>query len=128
VQFKIDENLHAAAEVLRQHGYDTPTVHKQGLQGGADADIANVCQQEGRAVITLDLDFSDVRHYPPEAYQGLIVVRLNDQSRASVLNIIGRIIPLLDVEPLVGNLWIVQETSVRIREGSPKMPDSLNEH
>ena len=32
---------------------------------------------------------------------------------------IGRTIPLLGVEPLVGNLWIVQETSVRIREGMP---------
>jgi predicted nuclease of predicted toxin-antitoxin system len=120
MRFKIDENLHAdAAELLRQHGHDTMTVHEQGLQGGADADIANVCRQEGRAVITLDLDFSDVRHYPPADYQGLIVLRLNDQSRASVLNIIGRISPLLGVEPLVGNLWIVQETGVRIREGMP---------
>jgi predicted nuclease of predicted toxin-antitoxin system len=120
MQFKIDENLHAdAAELLRQHGYDTTTVLEQGLQGGADADIANVCQQEGRTMITLDLDFSDVRHYPPEDYQGLIVLRLNDQSRTSVLNIIDRIIPLLGTEPLVGNLWIVQETSVRIREGIP---------
>jgi predicted nuclease of predicted toxin-antitoxin system len=118
MQFKIDENLHVdAAELLRQHGHDTMTVHEQGLQGGADADIANVCRQEGRAMITLDLDFSDVRHYPPKDYQGLIVLRLNDQSRGSVLNIIGRINPLLGVEPLVGNLWIVQETGVRIREG-----------
>ena len=120
-QFKIDENLHEdAAELLRQHGHDTMTVHEQGLQGGADADIANACRQEGRAVITLALDFSDVRHYPSGDYQGLVVLRLNDQSRASVLNIIGRIIPLHGVEPLIGNLWIVQETGVRIREGMPR--------
>jgi predicted nuclease of predicted toxin-antitoxin system len=118
MRFKIDENLHAdAAELLRQHGHDAMTVHEQGLRGRADVDIANVCRQEGRAVMTLDLDFSDVRRYPPEDYQGLIVLRLNDQSRASVLNIISRIIPLLGVEPLVGNLWIVQETHIRIRKG-----------
>jgi predicted nuclease of predicted toxin-antitoxin system len=81
MQFKIDENLHAdAAELLRQHGHDTMTVHEQGLQGGADADIANVCRQEGRVMITLDLDFSDVRHYPPEDYQGLIVCWIRPQA------------------------------------------------
>jgi len=120
MQFKIDENLHAdAADLLRQHGHDAMTVHEQGLQGEADTDIASVCRHEARAIVTLDLDFSDVRHFPPEDYQGIIVLRLNDQSRASVLNIIGQIIPLLGVEPLVGNLWIVQETGVRIREGTP---------
>ena len=82
MRFKIDENLHVdAAELLRQHRHDAMTVHEQGLQGGADADIANVCPQEGRAVMTLDLDFSAVRHYPPADSQGLIVLRLNDQSR-----------------------------------------------
>ena len=118
--FKLDENLHAdAADLLRRHGHDASTVIEQGMQGKADTDIANVCRQEARAIVTLDLDFADIRVFPPGDFQGIIVLRLNDQSRASVLNIIGQIIPLLGVEPLVGNLWIVQETGVRIREGTP---------
>ncbi len=118
MQFRIDENLHSdAAELLRQHGHDALTVYDQGLQGEADPDIAKVCRQEGRAVVTLDLDFSDIRNYPPADYPGIIVLRLDDQSRASVLDVLRRIIPLLDAEPLVGNLWIVQKTGLRIREG-----------
>ena len=59
IQFKIDENLHTdAAALLRQHGHDALTVHDQGLRGGADCDLAQICRQEKRAIVTLDLDFS----------------------------------------------------------------------
>ena len=117
MQFKIDENLHSeAAELLRQHGHNAVRVFDQRLRGHADVHIASVCQQESRAIVTLDLDFSDIRDYPPKGYHGIIVLRLNDQNRASVLAVLGRIIPLFDTEPLAGRLWIVDEHQVRIRE------------
>jgi predicted nuclease of predicted toxin-antitoxin system len=81
MQFKIDENLHSdAANLLRQHGHDALTVHEQGLRGEADVDIASVCRQEERAIVTLDLDFSDIREYPPEEYYGIVVLRLNTRA------------------------------------------------
>ncbi|MBW3600859.1 MAG: DUF5615 family PIN-like protein [Planctomycetes bacterium] len=119
IQLKIDENLHSdAASLLRQRGHDVLTVHEQGLKGHADVDIANVCRQEERTIITLDLDFSDIREYPPGDYHGIIVLRLKNQSRASVLNVLGRIIPMFDSESPVGRLWVVDEHQVRIRGGS----------
>ena len=52
MQFKIDENLHSdAADLLRRHGHDALTVHEQGLRGGADSDIADVCRREERAIL-----------------------------------------------------------------------------
>lgn len=117
---KIDENLHAeAAELLRQHGHDAITVHEQGLQGRTDNTVATVCRQENRAVVTLDLDFSDIRNYPPQDYSGIIVLRPHVQSRPAALRILRRVIPLLDTEPLSGHLWIVDEHQVRIRGGDP---------
>jgi hypothetical protein len=60
VQFKVDENLPLeVAEVLRKEGYDARTVLEQGLGGEADADVASLCQREGRALLTLDTDFAD---------------------------------------------------------------------
>ena len=38
--------------------------------GAVDPDVAQACQKEARALVTLDLDFSDIRAYPPEDYQG----------------------------------------------------------
>jgi predicted nuclease of predicted toxin-antitoxin system len=119
MQFKIDENLHSdIATVLCAAQHDAMTVYEQGLRGCSDGDIALVCQQENRVIVTLDLDFSDIREFPPQNYAGIIVLRLSDQSRSGVLSVVTKLIPLFAIEPLVGHLWIVDERRVRIRGGS----------
>ena len=116
--FKVDENLPAeVAALLRQRGYAASTVHDQQLVGSADQTIAEICRREERVLVTLDLDFADIRAYPPENHAGLVVLRLALQDKASVLGVLQRLIPLLDREPLAGRLWVVDETSVRIRGG-----------
>ena len=114
--FKVDENLHEdVAVALRSRGHDAATVFDEGLQGHPDHDIAAVCQREGRALITLDLDFANIQSYPPQNYPGLIVLRVADQSRPSIHQLLGNLVNLLDREVLAGHLWIVEETRVRIR-------------
>ena len=114
--FKVDENLHEdVAVVLRTRGHDAATVFDEGLQGHPDTDIARVCQHEGRALITLDLDFANIQSFPPQNYPGLIVLRVTDQSRPQILRVLGNVCDLIDREPLVGCLWIVEENRIRIR-------------
>ena len=116
LKFKVDENLPTeAAELLANAGHDALTVGDQGMVGESDSNIAAVCQREGRAVVTLDLDFADIRTYPPGDYPGIIVLRLARLERPRVLSLLQRLLPVLDREPLAGKLWIVEETSVRVR-------------
>ena len=116
MDFKLDENLHPdTADLLRQQGHNAATVYEQGLRDRPDPEIARVCIQEGRALITLDLDFSDLRKFPPTDHSGIVVLRLGSQSRRSVLAAVQRILPLIESEPLSGFLWIVDEIHVRIR-------------
>jgi len=116
MEFKVDENLPVeVADLLRQVGYDAVTVFEQHLEGSPDSDIASVCQEEGRALITLDTDFADIRAYPPAQFPGLIVLRLHRQDNPHVLEVIKRLILLLSSEPLEHLLWIVEETRLRIR-------------
>ena len=76
MRFKIDENLPVdAAESLRDAGHDALTIDDQQMVGDSDPKIAAVCQSEQRAIVTLDLDFSDIRAYPPGEYHGLVVLR-----------------------------------------------------
>ncbi len=118
--FKIDENLHEeVAELLRQHGHDAVSVFGQHLQGHPDDDVAAVCRREGRVIVTLDLDFSNILTYPPEDYAGIIVLRLHDPSRPPVVAAMRRLLPLLPTEPLAGHLWIVDDAGMRIRPGGP---------
>jgi hypothetical protein len=69
-------------------------------------------------LVTLDLDFSDIRAYPPDEYHGLIVLRPRRQAKSLVLALLERVvIPLLSRESVDRCLWIVDERGVRIREG-----------
>ena len=70
LKFKLDENLPAeTVDLLAQAGFDAATVHGQRLTGEADQKIASACQLEQRVLITLDLDFGDIRAYPPKTIQ-----------------------------------------------------------
>ncbi|MGE3167084.1 MAG: DUF5615 family PIN-like protein [Planctomycetota bacterium] len=103
--------------MLRQAAHDALTIRDQQMVGQPDPRVALVCQSEQRVLVTLDLDFSDIRTYPPADYFGIIVLRPRSQAKPAVLSLIGQLIPLLDSEPLVGSLWIVQDTGLRIRDG-----------
>ncbi|MHB1033559.1 MAG: DUF5615 family PIN-like protein [Pirellulales bacterium] len=118
MRFKIDENLHAeVADVLRAHGHDAQTVFDEGLRGHSDAEIAAAACREERVVLTLDLDFGNIREYPPDQYRGLIVLRVADQSRRHVLHVMDRVIAVLNSAPLDRHLWVVSEGGIRIRPG-----------
>lgn len=116
MRFKLDENLPVGArDLLQQAGHEASTVADESLTGAADGDIAAVCRQEQRALVTLDLDFADIRAYPPADYEGIIVLRLRRQDKRMVLNVIERLLTPLQNEPLVNRLWIVDERHLRIR-------------
>lgn len=117
MKFKIDENLPSeVAVILQQAGHDADTIHDENLAGTVDVNIASVCQSEGRAIVTLDLDFADIRVYPPDEYHGIIVMRLKRGSKAQVLVLVRRWLQALATEPLIGHLWIVDDNKIRIRK------------
>jgi len=117
VRFKIDENMPIeATTLLVSAGYDAVTVPDQRLGGKPDPDVATACEREGRAIVTLDRHFADIRVYPPAEYHGIIVFRLARIDKHRLLEALKRLVPLLDQEPLAGRLWIVDETSVRIHD------------
>lgn len=118
MRFKIDENLPIeVAGVLRDAGHDAMTIGDQRMSGEPDPRIAAVCRDEDRAILTLDLDFSDIRTYPPSDYPGIVVLRPSTQSKGDVLALVVQLLPLLNIERLIGNLWILQRGGLRIREG-----------
>lgn len=85
------------------------------MVGEPDPRVAAVCQVERRAIVTLDLDFADIRTYPPDEFSGIIVLRPRSQAKPAVLALVSRLVPLLTSETLVGRLWILDELNLRIR-------------
>ena len=117
MKLKVDENLPVeVAVVLLQNGHDALTVYDQQLMGRSDVDLLQVCQAEGRALVTMDLDFANILQYPPQRLAGLIVLRLESQEIRHVLSVVNALIaPLLKNQSPAGQLWVVDEERVRIR-------------
>ena len=116
MNFKIDENLPTEfVDILSDMGYSSDTIVHENLGGADDTAIAAICVKEGRILVTLDLDFADIRSYPPQAFPGFVVLRPRIQDKLHLIELLRSVLPLLSIEPLQNRLWIVDESGVRIR-------------
>jgi predicted nuclease of predicted toxin-antitoxin system len=116
MKFKTDENLPVeVVTVLCDHGHDAISVIDQNLAGSVDGVVANVCKTEQRVLMTLDLDFADIRTYPPEEYSGIIVMRPKVQTISAIVSLTEQVVRLLESSSPAGQLWILDEFHVRIR-------------
>jgi predicted nuclease of predicted toxin-antitoxin system len=103
MQLKLDEYLPpSAAELLSSLGHDVMTVYDQGLQSCTDPGLLAACQDEGKILLSLDLDFSNILVYSPERYAGLIVLRLHKPGPKAVLSLLRRVVPHLKTVPVAG--------------------------
>jgi len=103
MKFKIDEKLPSEfADALRSANHDAITVLEQEMKGAPDVDIFAACRREGRTLMSLDLDFADIRLYPPAEGPGVLIFRVQPQDKSHLLNCPHRIIPLTGEESLIG--------------------------
>ncbi len=117
MRFKLDENLPVdLAVMLCAAGHDAVTVLDQYLRGAQGSILASVCSHEGRTIVTLDTDFADIWTYPPDTYPGLVVFRPGTQSRDHILKIGARLLYVLPDATLTGQLWIVEDSRIRVRQ------------
>ena len=88
-----------------------------GLAAAPDHEIAARAQSTGAALLTRDLDFADVRRYPPSLYPGIIVLRLSDGVIAKeIMGVTERFLrDATFVGNLAGRLAIVEQDRVRFR-------------
>lgn len=91
------------------------TIIDQQMVGDSDDQILEVCTAEERIIVTLGLDFADIRSYPPSEHFGIVALRPAQQDKLNVLDLLRRTVPLFDTENLKHRLWIVDEDKVRIR-------------
>ena len=118
MKFKTDENLPTeAAAILRESGFDAQTVGDEKLSGSDDRILAARVRDEGRILVTLDLDFANIGAYPPHEHPGVIVLRLKRQDKATVVAYVRRIAAALEHRNPSRELWIVEGNRIRFRHG-----------
>lgn len=121
---KLDENMaQAHVEFLQQAGYNADRVTDEGLSGADDETVwEQVCAEE-RFFITLDLDFSDIRRFPPGTHPGILLLRSRNRSRQAVLEILSRVVQEQSLEKLKGCLVVADDIQTRIRRS---LQNSIN--
>lgn len=92
-----------------------------GLAAAPDCVIAERALATGAALLTRDLDFVDIRSYPPERYPGIVILRVPDDAIAlDIVRIAGLFLRVpAFVTQLSRRLAIVEPDRVRFRPPLP---------
>ena len=118
MKFKLDENFGTRTQQLfLASGHDVSTVGSQELCGCPDRQLFEICGQESRCLVTLDIDFGDVTRFPPDRSAGVVVLRLPRNPTLPILeSLVGAFLRALGDRPLAGRLWMVEPGRIRVHQ------------
>lgn len=76
MRLKLDENLSRHLKpVLIALGHDVLTAADEDLLSSPDVQVAACAAREDRMLLTLDIEFADLRKYPPGSHPGIMLFR-----------------------------------------------------
>ena len=115
--FLIDEDMpRSLAARLRAASLDAQDVRDVGLRGAPDSAVFRHAVTSGLALITGDLGFSNLLHFPLGIHAGILVARIpNEVSTARVNELVLGAIQQLSGEDILGNLVIIEPDRIRLR-------------
>lgn len=121
MRIKLDENLSRHIKpLLNDLGHDTLTTADEGLLSRPDTEVAEAAIREGRMLFTLDVEFADLRKYPPGMHPGIILFRPPSFGPLTVNKFIVDFITKTDLKKLEACVAIVESDRVRIRSPEPQ--------
>jgi len=120
--FLVDANLpRSLVDLISSLGHRVEFVRDIGMADAPDSAISEHAQKTGSILLTRDLDFADIRNYPPEDYAGIVVFRLPDDAVATeIVRVAERFLRGPSFTPQIsGHLAIVEQDRVRFRPPLP---------
>jgi len=116
MKLKLDENISRHVKpMLMSLGHDVLTVADENLLSKPDKEIAGAAFNEERMLLTLDVEFADLRKYPPGSHPGILLFRPLSYGPRSVNQFIIDFMSSTDLEKLISCVVIIDSTRVRIR-------------
>lgn len=115
MKFLVDESTGVKiSQYLSQLGHDSFCVTEKFL-GVSDEEVLRKAGKEKRIVITNDKDFSALIFYYRMKNQGVILLRLKDDSIKNKIRVIGGLLSEYH-DKIQGNFVIISDDKVRLRK------------
>jgi predicted nuclease of predicted toxin-antitoxin system len=99
-----------------RQGYEATTVLAQGWRGLPDEHLWPRVQLESRFLVTADKGFADLRSYPPGSHAGILLLRLDEESRRGYIELVGRVLQQLDIATHGGDVIVASLRGIRVRK------------
>jgi len=116
MRFKLDENLSRhLKEIFPPLGHEASTAGDEHLLSQPDSAIAAAARSEGRILLTLDVEFANLKKYAPGTHPGIFVFRPHKFSPVAVNLLVEQFLRTTNVERLKGCLVIIEPSRARIR-------------
>ncbi len=116
MKLKLDENLSRHLKpILIELGHDVLTAADENLLSRPDTEVAACAASEGRILLTLDIEFADLRKYPPGSHPGIVLFRPGALGPLSVNRFVERFARSTDLSALSGCVAVVEPHGVRVR-------------
>ncbi len=118
MDFLLDANMPSSAlRTLTDAGHQAWHVRDIGLGDATDERIDRHALAQGWILVTRDLDFCDIRNYPPEHTPGRLVLRVDDTSTAEeIAQLLRRFLMLPELMGHIPcHLVILDANQVRFR-------------
>lgn len=116
MKLKLDENLSRHLKsLLSALQHDVTTATDEGLLSQPDIAVAAAAKAEGRILLTLDLEFGDLRKFPPGSHPGVILFRPRSLGPRAVNRFVETFVRDNDLKLLAGCVVVVEPARIRIR-------------
>jgi predicted nuclease of predicted toxin-antitoxin system len=121
--FLLDMNLPPAmADWLRSRGHDAVHVREIGLAHLPDREVFARAAEDGRIVVTFDLDFGEIVGLAGATGSGVVLLRLQLARQHHLRERLQAAISRAAEALQAGATVVVEDTRIRIRRMPPGMP------
>ena len=118
IKFFLDVNIpYAALEVFKEFHLEALHARDVGLSRSDDQEIMEYAIKNKCILITKDMEFANIKLFPPMRHHGMIIMRLPSFFKASQCNeVLKRFLSAVNKEDLEKFLAIVKVGRYRIRK------------
>jgi hypothetical protein len=97
-------------------GHDVSTAQDEGLLGQPDYRVAMAASNGSRLLFTLDVEFADLRKYPPGSHPGIVLFRPRSMGPLNVNRFVSRFFEVTQLSKLARCTTVVEPDRLRVRK------------